>query len=44
LKIRALPPEDDLWQAVWRLYVDQRVALPGPQSRLFEGRRASLLV
>jgi hypothetical protein len=33
-----------LWQALWRLYVDQRVSLPNVQSRLFEGRKTSLLL
>jgi ATP-dependent protease ClpP protease subunit len=44
LKIRTLEPDDDLWQALWRLYVDQRVSLPNVQSRLFEGRKTSLLL
>lgn len=44
LKIRKLEPDDDLWEALWRLYVDQRVSLPNIQSRLFEGRKTSLLV
>lgn len=44
LTIRSLPPSSDLWQALWRLYVDLRVALPNIQSRLFEGRKTSLLL
>lgn len=44
LKVRMLPPGHDLWEAVWRLYVDLRVALATPAQRIFEGRRASLLV
>jgi ATP-dependent protease ClpP protease subunit len=44
LKVRTLPPTDDLWQAFWRLYVHMRVALGSPESRLFEGARTSLLV
>ena len=44
LKVRTLEPADDLWQALWRLYVDQRISLPNAQSRLFEGRKTSLLL
>jgi ATP-dependent protease ClpP protease subunit len=44
LKVRALPPTDDLWQAYWRLYVDMRVALADNGQRLFEGCRTSLLI
>ncbi len=44
LKVIALPHDDHLWQAYWRLYVDMRVALPDAHNRLFEGRKASLLV
>ncbi|HVX34300.1 MAG TPA: hypothetical protein VHA80_14280 [Solirubrobacterales bacterium] len=44
LKVKALPPGDDLWDALWRLYVDLRVALPSPQSRIFEGRKTSLIL
>ena len=44
LKVRMLPPGHDLWEAVWRLYVDLRVSLTSPGQRIFEGRKASLLV
>lgn len=44
LAVRLLDPEDDLWQAYWRLYCDMRVALPDAGKRLLEGRKASLLV
>ena len=44
LKVRTLEPADDVWQALWRLYVDQRISLPNAQSRLFEGRKTSLLL
>lgn len=44
LRVQTLEPADDLWQALWRLYVDQRISLPNAQSRLFEGRKTSLLL
>lgn len=44
LNVQVLAPEDELWQAYWRLYCAQRVALHGPASELFEGERASLLL
>jgi hypothetical protein len=42
LKIELLPHKDDLWQAYWRLYCEMRLALAGPEARLYEGRKASL--
>lgn len=44
LNVVSMPHDDHLWQAYWRLYVDMRVALPEAGSRLFEGRKASLLI
>lgn len=44
LRILELPPRDDLWEAYWRLYCQCRLALREPHQRLFEGRRASLLL
>ncbi|MFN8162844.1 MAG: hypothetical protein U0R26_03255 [Solirubrobacterales bacterium] len=44
LNVNILAHNDELWQAYWRLYVQMRVVLPGPASRLFEGRKASLLI
>lgn len=44
LNVAILGTDDELWQAYWRLYVQMRVALPGPGAKLFEGRRASLLI
>jgi hypothetical protein len=44
LRIRFLPKDDDLWQAYWRLYCQSRLALSAPTQRLFEGRRASLVL
>lgn len=43
LTVDLLLPSDDLWQAYWRLYCDMRVVLT-PRQRLYEGRKASLLV
>lgn len=43
LKVTALPPGDDLWEAYWRLYCQARLAIAAPHQRLYEGRRASLL-
>lgn len=43
LRINYLDPDDDLWQAYWRLYLEARLALLSPTARLFEGRRASLV-
>jgi len=43
LNVELLPYDDDLWQAYWRLYCDMRTALRESNSRLFEGRRASLM-
>lgn len=42
LKIASLDPDDDLWQAYWRLYCDQRLTWQSPRSRLYEGQLASL--
>lgn len=44
LKVTYLPPEDDRWQAYWRLYCLLRLALETPRSRLFESGRASLQI
>jgi ATP-dependent protease ClpP protease subunit len=44
LNVDLLPHDDDLWQAYWRLYCEMRLAWTGPGSRLYEGRKASLLV
>jgi hypothetical protein len=44
LAINYLEPEDDLWQAYWRLYCLDRLALETPNQRLYEGRRASLQI
>ncbi|MFL5816077.1 MAG: SDH family Clp fold serine proteinase [Conexibacter sp.] len=43
LKVDLLAHDDDLWQAYWRLYCDIRMAMTGASSRLYEGRKASLL-
>lgn len=42
LKVTKLDRHDDLWEACWRLYLQLRLALPGANSRLYEGRRVSL--
>jgi hypothetical protein len=44
LNVTLLPHDSDLWQAYWRLYVQMRVAFTDHSQRLFEGRKASLLV
>jgi Serine dehydrogenase proteinase len=44
LNVRLLGHDDHLWQAYWRVYVDARLVLEHPGQRLFEGRKASLLV
>jgi Serine dehydrogenase proteinase len=44
LKVSYLEPHDDLWQAYWRLYCLDRLALETPIQRLYEGRRASLQI
>lgn len=42
LRVEYLPPDSELWQAYWRLYCEQRLAL-GPESpKLFESDYASL--
>lgn len=42
LKIDYLPPDSDLWQAYWRLYVDMRLGLQDGRQRIYESRKASL--
>ena len=37
LKVSYLEPDDDLWQAYWRLYCLDRLALETPMQRLYEG-------
>lgn len=44
LRVELLAHDDDLWQAYWRLYCDMRLALTTPVLRLYESRKASLLV
>jgi hypothetical protein len=44
LNVRLLPHDDHLWQAYWQVYVNARLAISDPGLRLFEGRKASLLV
>lgn len=44
LNVRFLPHDDLLWQAYWRLYIAMRLTWDTPGRRLFEGRKASLLV
>jgi len=44
LNIKFLEHDDPLWRAYWRLYVQMRLALGTPDMRLYEGRKASLLV
>lgn len=44
LTVDLLDHDDDLWQAYWRLYCDMRLALTNPGLRLYESRKASLLV
>ncbi len=44
LNVKILSYDDELWQAYWRLYVQMRVALPNGSTKLFEGRKASLIV
>lgn len=44
LKVTYLEPEDDLWQAYWRLYCELRIALQNPGQKLYEGQQASLLL
>lgn len=43
LDVQYLPPEDDLWGAIWRLYCDYVVALRGTgAAQTFESRVASI--
>lgn len=42
LKVELLAHDDDLWQAYWRLFCAQLLALTTPGMRLYEGKRASL--
>jgi hypothetical protein len=44
LNVTYLPPDDDLWQAYWRLYCEMRIALQNPAQKLYEGQQASLLL
>lgn len=44
LKVGILDYDNELWQAYWRLYVQMRVVLPAPTTKLFEGRKASLIL
>ncbi len=43
LAVDILPPESDLWQAYWRLYCQLRLVWTTPNSRVYEGHRASLV-
>ena len=43
LEVDLLPPDSDLWQAYWRLYCQLRLVWTSPNSRVYEGRRASLI-
>jgi hypothetical protein len=42
LKVEYLPPTSWLWQAYWRLYCEQRLALTSENPKLFESDYASL--
>ena len=43
LKVEYLPPEDDLWEALWRLYCDYVISLRGSeQAQFFESGHASI--
>lgn len=44
LEVKLLPYDDDLWSAYWRLYCDMMLALQSPRAKLYEGRKASLLL
>jgi ATP-dependent protease ClpP protease subunit len=44
LNVQYLAPENDLWQAYWRLYCEMRLTWGGPTQRLYEGRQTSLLL
>ena len=43
LVVEYIEPESDLWQAYWRLYCLQRLAV-GTQQKLFESEHASLVI
>ncbi len=43
LHVQYMEPDDELWQAFWRLYCEQRLAIVGPdQQKLLESDYASL--
>ena len=42
LKVEYLPPNGKLWQAYWRLYCEQRLAITTENPKLFESDYASL--
>jgi hypothetical protein len=42
LKVEYLAPDTELWQAYWRLYCDQRLAVGQENPKLFESDYASL--
>jgi hypothetical protein len=44
LSVTILDPDDDVWQAYWRLYCQGRLALERVTHRLYEGRRISLVL
>lgn len=44
LRIDRLSPEDSVWDACWRLYCLQRLAVPKAGQKLFESEDASLIV
>jgi IS1 family transposase len=41
LKVEYLAPGTELWQAYWRLYCDQRLAIRQENTKLFESDYAS---
>jgi hypothetical protein len=44
LVVEELPPDDDLWKRVWRLFCEYDLILRQSQARyIFEGERASIL-
>lgn len=42
LRVEYLPPDSELWQALWRLYCEQRLAVGTDNPKLFESDYASL--
>jgi hypothetical protein len=42
LRVEYLPPDGQLWQAYWRLYCEQRLAIGKDNPKLFESDYASL--